>query len=217
MCNTNHDPNKGKEKLNEESVAKQTNENKRKVIVLEEKLDAESKSSKCLKNDNGEEKSTNSSKEISPFVLFGFIIDPTKGNRKAYSCKFCSQKFVSPQALGGHQNCHKVERGLQKKNETMNKVWEFFSNGNVGYGYQYYEFDIMNHNSEGSSSFDAWDLHHFQHIDQNNVNQQLTMPEIEFGLVSKGGANSDADHEHKYAQEEEEEAASKNINLSLKL
>ncbi|CAK8542903.1 unnamed protein product [Lathyrus sativus] len=214
MCNTNHDPNKGKEKLNEESVAKQNNE-KRKVIVLEEKSDAESKSLKCLKNDNGEEKSTTSSKEISPFVLFGFIIDPTKGNRKAYSCNFCSQKFVSPQALGGHQNRHKVERKLHKKNETINEAWEIFSNGNVGCEYQYYEFDIMNQHAAGSSSFDAWDLHHFQHRDQNTVNQQITMTEIDFGLVSEGGANSDADNEHKDTQEEEE--ASKNVDLNLKL
>ncbi|CAL5193172.1 unnamed protein product [Lathyrus oleraceus] len=133
MCNTSHDPNKGKEKENEESVTKQNNETKRKVIVLEEKPDAESKSLKCLKN------------------------------------------------------------------------------GNVC-GYQYYEFDVMNQHVDGSSSFDAWDLHHFQHIDQNSINQQVT---IDFGLVSVGDANSNVDHEHTEYQEEEE--APKNIDLNLKL
>ncbi|XP_058740114.1 uncharacterized protein LOC131612338 [Vicia villosa] len=209
MCSTNHETNKGKEKMNEDSTAKQNNAKKRKVIVLEEKTDAESKSSKCHKNDNGEEESTNSPKEASPFVLFGFIIDPTKESRKAYSCNFCNQKFVSPQALGGHQNCHKVERRLQKKNETMNKALEFFSN--VGCGYQYcgIDRDIL-HAAGSSSSFDAWNLHHLQHKDQ-----QSRMTEIDFGLFSEGGANSDADHEHKETQEEDE--ASKNIDSNLKL
>ncbi|CAI8613671.1 unnamed protein product [Vicia faba] len=214
MCNTNHDPNKGKEKLNEETVAKQNNENKRKVTVLEEKPVAKSKSSKCHKNDTGEEESTNSSKEISPFVLFGYIIDPTKGNRKAYPCNFCTQKFVSPQALGGHQNCHKLERRLQKKNETMNKVREIFSN--MGHGYQNSGIDREILHATESSSFDAWILHYVQHINQNIVNEQVTMTEIDFGLVSEAGANIDVEHEHKETQEEEEEAC-KTIDLNLKL
>ncbi|WJX81127.1 hypothetical protein P8452_64047 [Trifolium repens] len=114
MCNTDRDPNKGKKKVNE------NNENKRKAIVLVEP-DVETKNSKSLNNgDVGGEESTNSSKEISPFLLFGFIIDPNKRIRHAYSCKFCSRKFINPQALGGHQSCHKMEKRHKKRAEDMN-------------------------------------------------------------------------------------------------
>jgi hypothetical protein len=111
MCNTDRDPDKGKKKVNE------NNENKRKAIVLVEP-DVETKNSKSLNNgDVGGEESTNSSKEISPFLLFGFIIDPNKRIRHAYSCKFCSRKFINPQALGGHQSCHKMEKRHKKRAE----------------------------------------------------------------------------------------------------
>jgi hypothetical protein len=105
MCNTDRDPNKGKKKVNvNKTNESQNKENKRKAIVLVE----------------SDVESTNSSKEISPFLLFGFIIDPNKRIRHAYSCKFCSRKFINPQALGGHQSCHKMEKRHKKRAEDMN-------------------------------------------------------------------------------------------------
>jgi len=234
MCN------KGKEKVNEESVdnlkmmENHNNENKRKAIVLEESH-VETQNSKTPQKDVAEEESTDSSKEISPFLLFGFIVDHRKGIQNAYSCKFCNRKFTSPQALGGHQNSHKLERSLKKRIQAFDKAWINYSNGNqgislntitpfhMGCGYQCYGFNNMIQHA-GSSNFYAGNLYGaLQHIpeidevneaDQSIMSQKVTMPGIEVGSVSEGGVVSDeVDQEDKETQGEE---ASK-IDLTLKL
>ncbi|GER51935.1 zinc finger family protein [Striga asiatica] len=50
---------------------------------------------------------------------------PQPENDREYGCKYCEKKFSNKQALGGHQNAHKVQRAVEKSAQEMHQNVSF--------------------------------------------------------------------------------------------
>ncbi|KAJ0984223.1 hypothetical protein J5N97_002579 [Dioscorea zingiberensis] len=51
---------------------------------------------------------------------------------RIFSCNYCQRKFYSSQALGGHQNAHKLERSLAKRSRELSMALRPHSGPNRG-------------------------------------------------------------------------------------
>ncbi|KAK1434788.1 hypothetical protein QVD17_00541 [Tagetes erecta] len=75
--------------------------------------------------------------------------------QRVFSCKYCRRKFHSSQALGGHQNAHKLERAIAKKSRFLSsgvRLWDQTSRSGPDVGWMV-QPGFMNQGHVGSMGY----------------------------------------------------------------
>ncbi|QHO46701.1 hypothetical protein HN51_016196 [Arachis hypogaea] len=119
--------------VNEPNVPNNMN-NKRKAIMLGDDHDHPNTDGSAAVTEDG----SDSTKEQEPNSDKTLIIGSQNSQKKkiSYNCTFCDKSFSSAQALGGHQNGHRMERMQQShnKNSSGNDGIQLLNNMTMGAG-----------------------------------------------------------------------------------
>ncbi|RYR53561.1 hypothetical protein Ahy_A06g028739 [Arachis hypogaea] len=117
--------------VNEPNVPNNMN-NKRKAIMLGDDHDHPNTDGSAAVTEDG----SDSTKEQEPNSDKTLIIGSQNSQKKkiSYNCTFCDKSFSSAQALGGHQNGHRMERMQQShnKNSSGNDGIQLLNNMTMG-------------------------------------------------------------------------------------
>ena len=78
---------------------------------------------------------------------------------RIFSCNYCQRKFYSSQALGGHQNAHKLERTLAKKSRELSSAARTHGGSNSQSGSSSSSISGSSHGQRMQSPVAAFEQH----------------------------------------------------------